>query len=153
MGIDRASVFLSILESEGYSEIPYRLKYRGVIEPFYTGGVGHRMSNDDHINYKDAEDKRLFWINLYQKDLEIAETGVYQLLTTHNIKLVDPIYHVLMHMVFQMGLAGVSNFVDFLTALSENDIESAIEEMKDSKWYMEQTPDRVDKLIRVLENG
>lgn len=59
---------------------------------------------------------------------------------------------VMIHMAFQLGVEGVSNFKNMIAALVNHDYPLAAWEMKDSKWA-KQTPARANRLadrIRLL---
>ena len=59
---------------------------------------------------------------------------------------------VLIEMVFQMGVNGVSKFKRFLNAAQLEDWPRAAEEMLDSKWA-KQTPERAQELARLMLRG
>jgi lysozyme len=59
---------------------------------------------------------------------------------------------VLIEMVFQMGIHGVSKFKRFLAACVAHDWTRAADEMLDSKWA-KQTPERARELARLFLRG
>jgi lysozyme len=59
---------------------------------------------------------------------------------------------VLVEMVFQMGVHGVSKFRKFLAAALEADWQAAHDEMLDSRWH-DQTPERAQELARIFLRG
>ena len=59
---------------------------------------------------------------------------------------------VLIEMVFQMGVQGVSRFKKFLRAACDGDYARAAEEMLDSKWA-KQTPERARELAKTFLRG
>jgi len=59
---------------------------------------------------------------------------------------------VLIEMVFQMGVGGVSKFKRFLDAAFNRDWARAAEEMLDSKWAR-QTPERAKELAKIFLRG
>jgi len=59
---------------------------------------------------------------------------------------------VLIEMVFQMGVSGVSKFKRFLDAAYNRDWARAADEMLDSKWA-KQTPERAKELARIFLRG
>lgn len=60
--------------------------------------------------------------------------------------------HVLMHMGYQMGMAGLAGFRKMLAALKRGQYALAAEEMLDSEWA-EQTPRRAERLAEQMRNG
>ena len=54
-------------------------------------------------------------------------------------------------MVFQLGMTGVSKFVNCLKAIKEEDWATAADEMLDSKWA-KQTPSRAEQLSSVIRS-
>ena len=65
----------------------------------------------------------------------------------------DTRQHVLISMVFQMGLAGVLKFHKMLVALERRDFDTAADEMLDSDWARVQTPARARKLAQMMRDG
>jgi len=59
---------------------------------------------------------------------------------------------VLVEMVFQMGVAGVAEFKNFLAAIRSRDWDTAANEMLDSKWA-KQTPERANALSEIFRHG
>ena len=71
---------------------------------------------------------------------------------TNNINLDDhpqPVKEVLIEMVFQLGVGGVSKFKKFLANLSTKTYHLAADEMLDSRWA-KQTPMRAEKLSYII---
>jgi len=59
---------------------------------------------------------------------------------------------ILIEMIFQMGIKGVSRFKKFLQAALLHDWARAADEMLDSKWH-KQTPERAEELARLFLRG
>ncbi len=57
---------------------------------------------------------------------------------------------VLVDMAFQMGIGGLLAFKKMLAAIRDGDFTGAVEEMADSKWFREQTPNRVNRLAAIM---
>ena len=65
----------------------------------------------------------------------------------------DPVrQEVLVHMVFNLGFAGVLGFTRMLTALAEGDYERASAEMYDSRWA-KQVYGRANSLAQQMRTG
>lgn len=60
---------------------------------------------------------------------------------------------VLASMAFQMGVGGLLKFKDMITAITKHDWNLAAEEMLDSKWFREQTPERSTRLGRAMRTN
>lgn len=60
---------------------------------------------------------------------------------------------VIIEMAYQLGLAGCLNFKKMWAAIREGDFWAAASEMLDSRWAIEQTPSRAEKLASRMRNG
>ena len=61
--------------------------------------------------------------------------------------------YVLLNMLFQMGLYKVMQFKKMLVALMDKDWTRAAEEMLDSKWHKQDTPNRAKRLSVMMRAG
>lgn len=59
---------------------------------------------------------------------------------------------VLVEMVFQMGLSGVAQFHNMLAAMDRGDFKAAARYGLESLWH-KQSPERAEKLMRIIETG
>jgi lysozyme len=59
----------------------------------------------------------------------------------------------LLNMVYQMGLHGVAQFKNMLTALQQGDYAMAAAEGRDSEWFRKQSPARAERLMQQIEQG
>lgn len=87
---------------------------------------------------------------MFENDFRRATEGaknfyVYEFLS-------DARQGVLIEMVFQMGYAGVSKFVKFLSAALQRKWQAAHDEMLDSDWAR-QTPERAKLLAKIFLEG
>jgi len=122
---------------EGYSTTPYKDSVG-----LTTVGVGRCI---DRVPFS-ADEIELMFENDIKRAVAGAETfGAYYFLD-------DARRGVLIEMVFQLGVKGVSKFVKFLDAAMTGDFNKAAAEMKDSKWY-QQTPKRCEELASIFEKG
>lgn len=64
----------------------------------------------------------------------------------------DARQHVLLDMVFNLGIGGVLKFKHMLAAVAAQDFASAAKEMRASKWA-EQVGERAQTLARMMETG
>ena len=60
---------------------------------------------------------------------------------------------VVLNMCYQMGVSGFSKFKKTIQYMAKGDLEKASEEMLDSKWGREQTPERANELSQLLKYG
>ena len=87
---------------------------------------------------------------MFDNDFERASDGAGSL--EPYVLLNETRRGVLIEMVFQMGVQGVSRFKKFLRAACDGDYVRAAEEMLDSKWA-KQTPGRAKELARLFVRG
>lgn len=109
-----------------------------------TIGIGRAL--DTH-GISSAEADYLITSDIYQVEQE-AEKAFSWYLT-----LSDERKAVILSMLFQLGLAGVQGFHEFLLAVEHQNWARAAAEMKDSLWAKEQTPERAERLAEQMETG
>ena len=126
-----------------------------VLEPYqdhlgyWTIGCGHLIRDDekDELMNPISEERAK---ELFRKDLDVsikdAETFCEGMDIDDNVK------ECVTHMSFQLGLPKLNQFKKFKKALQNNDIETAIIEMKDSRAY-NQTTNRWDRLIEKMRKS
>lgn len=139
-----------LLEHEGMSLDPYRCT-----SGYLTGGVGHKMSQEDIEDFNPCwNDQRKWkhWILKFDEDYERASVQAVRLMYRYDIAANMEIHSVLTDMIFNMGYRGVTKFVKFLKALSEKDTEKAVYEMYNSLWY-KQVGRRVDNLAKIVRDN
>ena len=66
-------------------------------------------------------------------------------------KLHEKIQEVVIECVFVLGPTGFSRFKRCLVAIEQQDIQSIVKELKDSRWAKNQAPNRVQHLCDTLE--
>ena len=116
---------------------------------YWTIGAGHLIRDNEKqelmqpITYQRGLELFLKDFNVSQKDMETFTEGM-------NID--DNAKECVLHMVFQLGLPRLNKFVKFKKCLSENNIEGAIEEMRDSLWY-NQTTNRANRIIEKMQKS
>ena len=139
-----------------YSDLKTRIKeHEGFVPKIYkdslgfaTIGYGHLVLETDRfkegVTYKKKDLEEVF-----DSDFNIAKSNANQLIKGL------PIHHqakcVIIEMVFQLGIGGVSKFKKMWKALKQNDYQIASEEMLDSKWA-KQTPKRAEELSSVMKS-
>ena len=109
-----------------------------------TVGVGHLCVEDFWEDDKEYEES--FLMEILQKDLQEAIRGARELMDKHDCSDVDErAEEIIIEMVFQLGMTGVSKFKNMWKALSEHNYTGASYEMLDSRWA-KQTPNRAKSM-------
>ena len=140
----------------GYNDLKARIKkhegYRDTIYKdslgFSTIGYGHLVLQTDRyekgVTYRKKDLEKVF-----DTDFNTAKSNANQLIEGL------PIHHqakcVIIEMVFQLGMGGVSKFKKMWKALKQNNYKIASEEMLDSRWA-KQTPKRAEELSNVMKS-
>ena len=63
----------------------------------------------------------------------------------------EDVRRALLNMTFQMGVDGVLGFKNMLKALERGDRIEAADHARDSKWRQQDTPERAERVCRLLE--
>ena len=132
-----------IKEHEGFRDQVYKDSLG-----FATIGYGHLVLPTDP--YEEG-------VTYNKEDLEKVFDGDFDTACSNANQLIKdlPLHHqakcVLIEMVFQLGIGGVSKFKNMWKALGEGDYQTASEEMLDSRWA-KQTPKRATDLSNVMKS-
>ena len=114
-----------------------------------TVGVGHLCVEDFWEDDKEYEES--FLMEILQKDLQEAIRGAKELMEEHGCADIDErAEEILIEMVFQLGMSGVSKFRNMLKCLSELNYLGASFEMLDSRWA-KQTPNRAKDMAEQMK--
>ncbi len=111
-----------------------------------TIGYGHLLTEEDDFEEGIQYDKSLLE-NLFDKDFNRSAYNAEQLL--EGIDVCDTAREVIVEMVFQLGIGGVSKFKKMFEALRNKDYNKAADEMLNSVWYR-QTPSRCEELSNLM---
>ena len=115
-----------------------------------TVGVGHLCTEDWWEDDKEYEEE--FLMKILEEDLQEAIEGASTLMLQHDCSDIDEKAHeILIEMVFQLGMTGVSKFKNMWRALSEHNYTGASYEMLDSKWA-KQTPNRAKSMAELMKS-
>ena len=134
----------SVKEHEGYRNKVY-LDTLGK----RTVGVGHLCVEDFWEDDKEYEED--FLMDILKKDLQEAIRGAKQLMEDHGCADIDEqAEEILIEMVFQLGMTGVSKFRNMWKALAEKNYICASYEMLDSRWA-KQTPNRAKAMAKTMK--
>ena len=132
-----------IKEHEGFRDQVYKDSLG-----FATIGYGHLVLPNDP--YEEG-------VTYSKEDLEKVFDGDFDTACSNANQLIKdlPLHHqakcVLIEMVFQLGIGGVSKFKNMWKALGEGDYQTASEEMLDSRWA-KQTPKRAESLSATMKS-
>ena len=142
-----------------YQELKKRIKehegYRNTIYKdslgFATIGYGHLVTPEDHykegIEYSKQELDAQFEV-----DFQTAKLNAEKLIDDNNVtELFFTAKCVLIEMVFQLGIGGVSKFKKMWFALQQQDYNEASVQMLDSRWA-KQTPSRAIQLAQTMKS-
>ena len=139
-----------------YSDLKARIKeHEGFVPKIYkdslgfaTIGYGHLVLDTDHFIEGQSYPKEHLE-KVFDGDFDTACSNANQLIKDL------PLHHqakcVIIEMVFQLGIGGVSKFKNMWKALGEGDYQTASEEMLDSRWA-KQTPKRATDLSNVMKS-
>ena len=115
-----------------------------------TVGVGHLCTEDWWEDVKEYEEE--FLMKILEEDLQEAIEGASTLMLQHDCSDIDEKAHeIIIEMVFQLGMTGVSKFKNMWKALSEHNYTGASYEMLDSKWA-KQTPNRAKSMAELMKS-
>ena len=114
-----------------------------------TVGVGHLCVEDFWEDDKEYEES--FLMEILQKDLQEAIRGAKELMEEHGCADIDErAEEILIEMVFQLGMTGVSKFRNMWKCLSELNYLGASFEMLDSRWA-KQTPNSAKDMAEQMK--
>jgi lysozyme len=113
-----------------------------------TIGYGHLVLPTD--SFKDSEYYETSVLNdLFEQDFQNALDQAQKLLDGYNLP--DKAIGVVVEMIFQLGIGGVSKFKMMLTALMAQDYDNAANQMLRSEWH-EQSPKRCEELSNIMRS-
>ena len=128
-----------IKKNEGYSVRPYQDQLG-----FHTIGYGHLITEKERKYYINKFKKKHF-DDLFEIDFKKAYKQYKKNFSKKGHTTSEK--ELLIEMLFQLGVSGVSKFKKMLYFLNKKKKFMASLEMLDSLWYS-QTPERVENLIK-----
>ena len=132
-----------IKEHEGYVNTIYKDSLN-----FATIGYGHLIVDGDP--YEEGQEySKVILDQQFDEDFDIALSGAEKILGVSEMNFKAKC--VIIEMVFQLGIGGVSKFKKALKAVDEEDWDTAADEMLDSKWS-KQTPERAAELSSTMRS-
>ena len=139
-----------------YDDLKARIKeHEGFRDQVYKDSLGFATIGYGHLGL--PNDPYEEGGTYSQEDLEKVFDGDFDTACSNANQLIKdlPLHHqakcVLIEMVFQLGIGGVSKFKNMWKALGEGDYQTASEEMLDSRWA-KQTPKRATDLSNVMKS-
>ncbi|MBT7543370.1 MAG: glycoside hydrolase family protein [Gammaproteobacteria bacterium] len=106
------------------------------------------VSANDFYSTVSSEDWE--WRITYERDFSKATDDAKKILGDMDIHPLA--FSVVVEMVSQMGIDGVSQFKNFISALEKGDYEKAAQEMRDSRWG-KQTPKIAETLANKMSSA
>ena len=139
-----------------YNDLKERIKkHEGFVNKIYkdslgfaTIGYGHLVLDTDPFIEGQSYPKEHLE-KVFDGDFNIAKDNANKLIG--DISLNHQAKCVIIEMVFQLGIGGVSKFKNMWKALGEGDYQTASEEMLDSRWA-KQTPKRAESLSATMKS-
>tara|TARA_S200002703_G_C3732678_1_gene225213 strand:- start:62 stop:499 length:438 start_codon:yes stop_codon:yes gene_type:complete len=111
-----------------------------------TIGYGHLCT--DNEEWKDGKAYTIEYLNdVFEGDFNEAVRQTEQLIG--NLILHKEANEIIIEMVFQLGMSGVSKFKKMWAALKNQNYDEAANQMLDSKWA-KQTPNRAKDLSEIM---
>ena len=132
-----------IKEHEGFRNTIYKDSLG-----FATIGYGHLVKEDDPFVEGHTYSQKLL-NDYFELDFTNAVVGAERLLSNQAMNYKAKC--VIIEMVFQLGMTGVSKFKNTLKAVKEEDWDTAADEMLDSVWA-KQTPERANELSSTMRS-
>jgi GH24 family phage-related lysozyme (muramidase) len=135
-----------IKQAEGVRLTPYQ-DTRG----FWTVGIGHLLPQD--LTAEQIQSMRLTHEEadaLLESDMAAAIRGAASFPWWHVLDAERQA--VIVEMVYQLGVSGVTKFVRMAEAIKARKFHAAANEMLDSEWAR-QTPGRVKRLAKAMRDG
>lgn len=118
-----------------------------------TIGYGHNLTDNPVYNLQKGDKispmmaERLLADDMYSTGRQLDDRLPWWR------ELDAPRQGVIMNMAFQMGVAGLCGFAKTLHAVEAGKWDEAAQEMLDSKWAREDSPNRANELARQMRTG
>jgi lysozyme len=140
-----------------YEELKEQIKeHEGFVPRTYKDSLGKRTIGFGHLCVEpeqwddDKEYTREELERVFDKDFDEALKNAESLIGERSINFIAK--QVIIEMVFQLGIGGVSKFKKMWLALDKEDYGEASFQMMDSLWA-KQTPNRAEKLSQKMRSA
>jgi lysozyme len=141
---------------DNLEELKERIKtHEGFCDTVYKDTLGKRTIGYGHLCTNDEEwiDGKVYdmqYLNdVFEGDFNEAVNQAEKLIGNTIIK--NKAAEIIVEMVFQLGMSGVSKFKKMWTALENQDYAKASAQMLDSKWA-KQTKNRAEHLAEIMQS-
>lgn len=141
---------------DNLEEVKERIKtHEGFCDTVYKDTLGKRTIGYGHLCTDDEEwiDGKTYDIqylnDVFEGDFNEAVNQAEKLIGNTIIK--NKAAEIIVEMVFQLGMGGVSKFKKMWTALENQDYAEASAQMLDSKWA-KQTKNRAEHLAEIMQS-
>ena len=141
---------------DNLEELKERIKtHEGFCDTVYKDTLGKRTIGYGHLCTNDEEwiDGKVYdmqYLNdVFEGDFNEAVNQAEKLIGNTIIK--NKAAEIIIEMVFQLGMGGVSEFKKMWTALENQDYAEASAQMLDSKWA-KQTKNRAEHLAEIMQS-
>ena len=129
-------------------------KHEGYSNCVYEDTLGKRTVGYGHLCVEDHWQNNIIYSleeleEVFEDDFEKAFTQAKQI--TKGLDLPVTAMGVIIEMIFQLGIGGVSKFKKMWAALEVKDFAEASFQMRESKWGREQTPGRCEELAAIMK--
>ncbi len=128
-----------IKKNEGFSNTIYKDQLG-----YPTIGYGHLIKKNEKNLFK-KKHKKNFFVKIFDDDFNKSKNDFYKQFKNLSLKTNEK--ELLIEMVFQIGIVGVTKFKKMLFYIRKKKKYLAALEMLDSLWY-KQTPKRVENIIK-----
>ena len=139
-----------------FEDVKERIKqHEGFNNRVYKDSLGKRTIGYGHLvlptdSFKDGEYYETSDLNdLFEQDFQNALDQAQQLLDGYNLP--NKAIGVIVEMIFQLGIGGVSKFKLMLNALMAEDYDTAAYQMLTSEWHR-QSPKRCEELSDIVRS-
>lgn len=140
-----------------YQELKEEIKlHEGFVPRVYKDSLGKRTIGYGHlcVDPEQWDDDKIYTKEeleeVFNKDFNEAVKNAEQLIGERTINYIAK--EVIIEMVFQLGIGGVSKFKKMWGALDNEDYGEASFQMTQSKWH-DQTPNRCKKLAAKMRSS
>lgn len=116
-----------------------------------TIGYGHLLTYKDNFEPNKKYPKEMLE-ELFESDFQEAVNNAEYFCKSNSLVINETAKHVIIEMVFQLGIGNVNKFKNMIKALQEQDYKTAGDEMINSRWY-KQTKERCQKLADVMRKS
>ena len=148
--MDRYKLERELIRDEGWRSKPYKCT-----KGHWTIGVGHKMHPGELVGrIRDIEWSSEKVFATLAQDIQIAVRGCEMIFGRSRFESFSDVrQRALVNMCFQMGTFGLQGFERMIDAIFKGDWTQARNEALDSKWARSDSPERAQRVARMLLEG